>query len=78
MQILFSRRAAKAVSRMDTATKSRVRRGIQSIPSGDVKPFKSSAGSYRLRIGDWRIIFSYQDNDTILVEDIGRRGQIYK
>ena len=78
MKIEFSNRAAKAISRMDTTIKNRVRQGIQNIPQGDIKPFKSAPGSYRLRIGNWRIIFSYQGADTILIEDIGPRGQVYK
>jgi mRNA interferase RelE/StbE len=78
MQSEFSNQAAKTISRMDTATKSRIRKGIHKIPAGDIRPFKGSPGTYRLRIGDWRILFSYIDNDKILVEKINLRGQIYK
>ena len=78
MQVLYSNRAARAISRMDTTIKNRIRQGIRNIPQGDIVPFKGAPGTYRLRIGDWRVLFSYQDKDTILVEDIGPRGQIYK
>ena len=74
----YSKQLAKTISRMDSINKKRIHQGIQNIPQGDIKPFKSSPGSYRLRVGNWRIIFSYPDNNTILIEEIGLRGQIYK
>jgi len=33
---------------------------------------------YRLRVGDWRVIFSYQDDLTILVHRVRPRGDAYK
>lgn len=32
---------------------------------------------YRLRIGKYRIIYTYEDN-TLIITDIGSRGDIYK
>ena len=78
MQIEYSNQAIKTISRMDTTTKNRINKGILGIPDGDIKTFKGSPGSYRLRIGNWRIIFSYPDKDTILIEKIAPRGEIYK
>lgn len=33
---------------------------------------------YRLRIGDWRVIFSYQADSTILVVRVLPRGSAYQ
>ena len=39
---------------------------------------KASPGTYRLRVGDWRILFSYPEDGIILIEKIGPRGDVYK
>ncbi len=78
MQITYSKAAVKAINGMDKAAKQRIKAGIEKLPQGDVKPLQGSKGSYRLRVGDRRILFSYPDHDTILIEKIGPRGDIYK
>ncbi|WP_235827396.1 type II toxin-antitoxin system RelE family toxin [Acetivibrio saccincola] len=48
------------------------------MPEGDVKKLKGYK-YYRLRVGHFRIIFSKNNQElTILVIDIGNRGQIYE
>lgn len=78
MQITYSRTAVKVINSMDRATKQRIKAGIEKLPDGDIKPFKGSPGTYRLRVGDWRILFSCPEHDTILIEKIGPRGGVYK
>jgi len=78
MQIVYSRAAVKAINSMDKATKQRIKAAIEKIPEGDIKPLQGSKGSYRLRVGGWRILFSYQEGDIILIEKIGPRGGVYK
>ena len=78
MDIVFSKAAVKALSGMDRPTKQRIKTGISGLPDGDVKPLKGSTGLYRLRIGGYRIVFSYPDSKTILVERIAPRGGVYK
>ena len=53
----LSKQAAKKISTMDLKDKMRLKQSILNIPIGDIKPFKGSKGSYRLRVGDWRIVF---------------------
>lgn len=78
MNIEYARRAVKAINGMDAKTKQRIKVGIEKIPNGDIKPLKGSSGAYRLRVGDWRIIFSYPKENTVLIEKIAPRGEIYK
>lgn len=78
MDIEYSRQAVKAINGMDRPTKQRMKSAIENIPAGDIKPLKGSKGSYRLRVGDWRIIFSYPDQNIVLIEKIAPRGEIYK
>ena len=78
MQISYSRASVKVINSMDKATKQRIRAAIERIPDGDIKPLRGSTGTYRLRVGGWRILFSYPEHDTILIERIGPRGDVYK
>ncbi len=78
MKIEYARAAVKVINGMDRPTKQRIKAGIEKLPQGDIKPYKGSPGTYRLRVGDWRILFSYPEDGTILVEKIGPRGQVYK
>ena len=78
MDIQYSKLAVKTISVMDFQTKQRIKKGIEGIPLGDIKTLQGYQGLYRLRIGKWRIIFSYPDEDTILIEKIGTRGDVYK
>ena len=63
---------------MDTATKQRIRQGITGIPKGDIKKLRGHETLYRLRVGDWRVVFSYPDAETVLIEKISPRGDAYK
>lgn len=63
---------------MDRPTKQRIKTAIEKLPDGDVKALQGYKGSYRLRVGNWRILFSYPEHDMILIEKIGPRGEIYK
>ena len=78
MEIRYSKAAVKAINAMDRPTKQRIKVAIEKIPDGDIKPLQGSKGSYRLRVGGWRILFSYPDDGIVLIEKIGPRGQIYK
>jgi len=78
MDVEFSKRAVKAISNMVASDKGRIRNGIAGILDGDIVPLRGATGSYRLRVGKWRVIFSYQDKNVVLIEDIASRGQVYK
>jgi len=78
MDVKYSKKAVKIINRLDSATKQRIHQAILNLPEGDVKKLTDKIDSWRLRVGDWRILFSYPDENVILIEKIGPRGQIYK
>ena len=78
MEFEFSKQAIKVISKMDKPTKQRIRVGIEELPAGDVKVLQGVHGSFRLRIGNWRILFSYINENKILIEKIAPRGDAYK
>lgn len=76
-QIVYSKKALKFLLRQDKATQKRLTSAISKLPlSGDIKKLQNANG-YRLRVGDFRILF---DVNGIVIDiiEIGNRGQIYK
>lgn len=78
MEISYAKAAVKVINGMDKATKQRIKSAIEKIPARDIKPLRGSNGSYRLRVGGWRILFSYPEDGIILIEKVGPRGDVYK
>lgn len=78
MNLEYSNQAVKAINGMDKPTKQRIKSALEKLPNGDIKQLKGVLGSYRLRVGDWRVIFSYPTKETILIEKIAPRGEVYK
>jgi mRNA interferase RelE/StbE len=44
--------------------------------TGDVKRLKEFVPNYRLRVGDWRVLFDVE-GDTIMVHHISHRSEAY-
>jgi len=80
MKVEYSRRAEKELDAMHEPVQSRIRNGVNMLPYGDVKKLAGTKRDmYRLRIGNYRIIFERQEQqDKIVVTGITTRGQAYK
>ena len=78
--IILKKPAKKFIDRLPKDEKLRVVDAIEKLPDGeDVKPMKGHSGLLRLRVGEYRIIFSVDNGElTVYVLDAGNRGQIYK
>ena len=76
MEINYSKQAIKFLKRQDKPTRIRIVEAINHLPAGDVKKLQGVEG-YRLRIGDFRIIFD-KNGDILYIEKIDNRGQVYK
>ena len=76
-QIVYSKKAVKFLQKRNRITQNRIISAIEKLPiEGDIKRLQNSQ-FYRLRIGDFRVIF---DVNGIIIDiiNIGNRGQIYK
>lgn len=85
METRFLKPAVKTLRQMDEKTRARMLSAIEGLtlnpPTGDIKPLVGETGKYRLRVGKYRVIYSYGEDGGIVilyVEDIGSRGDIYK
>ena len=76
MDVHYSKQAEKYLKKQDSVTRNRIRNAIHNLPAGDVKKLQGRNG-YRLRIGDYRVIFDRSGN-VLYIECINNRGQIYK
>ena len=78
--IVLKKKAKKFIDKLPKNEKIRVVHAIEQLPNGeDVKKLKGHSDLLRLRIGDYRIIYTIDNGKCIiLVIDIGNRGDIYK
>lgn len=78
-KISITKKAEKFIKKQDTNIQKRIIKAILELPKGDIKKLKGIDDVYRLRIGDFRVLFEkYDDKFIIIVIDVGNRGQIYK
>lgn len=81
-KIEYARDAIKALQRMDRITASRIEAKIvqyaakPSSLENNVMALKGRAGFMRLRVGDWRVIFT-EDLVVLKVIKIAPRGNVY-
>ncbi len=78
MEIRYSKQAVKFIKKLNEPFKTRIKVGILKLPDGDIKKMKNYNGAYRLRVGDYRIVYYLVNDTTILVDRVGLRGQVYK
>jgi len=79
MKVLYGKDAAKVINRLDAPTKRRIKVAIERLPDGDIKQIKGQdIITYRLRVGGWRVLYSFENDSTIFVEKVAPRGEAYK
>lgn len=81
--IIILRRPEKVLKRLPRELGDRLRLAIRSLAcnprSGDVEELKSRKNLYRLRVGDWRIVFAiYDDRLVVVVVEVVPRGGAYR
>lgn len=57
-KIIFEKKAAKFFAGQALQQQKRLAAAISKLPEGDVKPVKGHENLYRLRVGDYRVIFT--------------------
>lgn len=79
-RVVLKKRAKKFIDKLPKGEKIRIVSAIEQLPYGeDIKKLKGHSDLLRLRVGDYRIIYTVDNGEyVILVIDIGNRGDIYK
>ena len=77
MQILITNQAEKKLRKLNSKIRERIRNALNKLPLGDIKKLKGFKNDYRLKIGDYRIIYE-KENNIITIKDILPRENAYK
>lgn len=81
-EIIYSDRAQKFLTKIDREDSKRIRSKIKQY-TANPEELKNKVTKlvgfplYRLRVGDYRVIFS-ETGEVILIEKIGNRRDVYK
>lgn len=80
--IEYSRDAVKTLSRIDRATSQRIRTKVEQLAidpdalANNVSALKGAGGLMRLRVGDWRVIYT-ETLVVLTVQKVAPRGGAY-
>ena len=79
--LVYTRRAVKDIQKIDFAVKERIGKTLLRYKEDPLKyarkMINSDHGSYRFRIGYYRVIFDLEKDDIVVLR-IGHRKEIYK
>ncbi|MCQ2285967.1 MAG: type II toxin-antitoxin system RelE/ParE family toxin [Bacteroidales bacterium] len=86
MKILYDKNFEKSLEKLsNTIIKQRLEKLIQRLVTVDditklanVKRLQGYVNKYRIRIGNYRIVFALLDNETMMFITISHRKEVYK
>ncbi len=81
-----SHEAEKALLRQNQHLRLRLRNAVDRLQSDpmpssgyDIQPVKGHPGMWRLRVGDWRILYTVDENTHVIyIVAVHPRGQAYR
>lgn len=76
----YTRAATRDLKRLDPAVVERIREGIAIFARdgvGDVKKLQDKADLWRLRVGDWRVVFQRGEGSVVVVAVVNRRDSYW-
>lgn len=80
-RLIYTRLAIRDIDALESTVKHRIGKTLlryERAPLTYAEPLKdSNLGSYRFRIGDYRVIFDLEE-DEIVVLRVGHRKEIYR
>lgn len=80
-RLLYTQRAAKDIERLDRKVRERIGKTLLRYAHDPLnhaeRLTQPQVGSYRFRVGDYRIVFDI-DGDQVVVLRVGHRREIYK
>lgn len=79
-RIEIEKAALKFIAKQPPAQQKRIMEAIKQLPdAGDIVPYKGKPNFYRLRVGEYHIVYEKRDDKlVIIVVRVGNRGDVYK
>ena len=85
MDLIVHWRAEKALGRIQPKTRQAITAALERIAAApfashpNVKPLAGTRDGFRLRHGDWRVLYRIdQAANRMIVDTVGPRGDVYK
>ncbi len=79
--LVYTRRAEKDIKKLDPSIKHQIGKAILKLQDNPLeyseKLTNPEIGTYRLRTGDYRIVFDIEGKDVVILR-VGHRKEIYK
>jgi len=80
-ELVYTKRAARDISGLDQAAKERIRGALERYAQSPFNYAKKmvdpALGTYRFRIGEYRVIFDVEGNKIVVLR-VGHRRKIYQ
>ena len=79
-RIEIEKSALKFIAKQPKPQRERLLTAIYALPeTGDIKPLAGYKAAYRLRVGDYRVIYTLNNSILLVtVVSVGNRGDVYK
>jgi mRNA interferase RelE/StbE len=81
MNIVWSERARADIRRLDRETAMRIFAALNRFAEtgeGDVKKLQGESDELRLHVGDYRVRFTQQSDDTLRIHSVRHRREAYR
>lgn len=80
-KLLYTKTAFQDINKLDTVAKKRIKKKFEAYRRKPLyyakRLINSTIGSYRWRMGNYRVVFD-MDKDKIVILRVGHRREIYK
>ncbi len=84
MKVVFSKSVIKDIRKLDHNVQRRIKKKLlwfadqENLFDFAETITDTKIGQYRFRVGDYRILFDVEENQTICIHAVGHRRDIYK
>lgn len=83
IKVLVKKEISDKIEGFSSDLKNRIKEALEELETTwpmvrlDIKKLKGYDNNYRVRVGDYRILF-FRESGTAKVYDVSRRGDVYK